>query len=327
MIWIEVLSRHQDVLERHRVDGDAASIGRAYDNDVVLDDPFVAAHHVHVARDHEGRLVAHDLGSVNGLFFGDAGERQIQVPLDGERLLRVGRTLLRVRDASYAVPQERVAGAATRAWPVTLGLVAVLAVVSIMTLWLSQTTEPQLSPYVLPMFAMAVLILVWTTAWALMSRIFSGAARFERHLQIALCGILAFFLFEELTDYGAFALSWRALADYAYAGSWLLLAALCFVHLREIGTRRPAFKAGVVATLAVLAIGVQTLTKSELSSSLGQQSYLPGLKPPAFRLKPPKSEGDFFAGVDALKGAVDKARKDPVEGPGLFGDAGGDNDN
>ena len=325
MIWIEVLSRHQDVLERHRVDADAASIGRAYDNDVVLDDPFVAAHHVHVARDHDGRLVAHDLGSVNGLYVDDGTERQIQVALDGERLLRVGRTLLRVREPAYTVAPERVAGAAMRSWPVTLTLVAIVAGLSAVTLWLSETTEPQLSRYVLPLFAMAVLILVWTTAWALMSRIFSGAARFERHLQIALGAVVAFFVFDEITDYGAFALSWRALADYAYAGSWLLLAALCFVHLREIGTRRLAFKGGVVTMLAVLAIGVQTLTKSELSSMFGQQSYLPGLKPPAFRMRAPKSEGDFFADVGSLKDAVDRTRKDPVEGPALLPDAGGDN--
>ena len=323
MIWVELLSRHREVVARYRVDGDSATIGRAYDNDVVVDDPYVAAHHVNVARDAEGRLVAHDLGSLNGLYAGDEATRQIRIALDGERLLRIGRTLVRVRDAAYAVPPERIAGAApARDWPLsmTLALALVVAGLSALTLWLSETTEPQLSRYVLPLFAMAVLILLWTTAWAVMSRIFSGAARFDRHLAIALGGIIAFFVFDEITDYGSFALSWRGLADYAYAGSWLLLAALCIVHLRAIGPGRLQFKAGVVVTLALLAIGAQTLTKSELSTMFGQQSYLPGLKPPAFRLKPPKSEGEFFAGVDALKAAVDKARRDPVETPGLLPD-------
>jgi hypothetical protein len=57
----------------------------------------------------------------------------------------------------------------------------------------------------------------------------------------------------------------------------------------------------------------------------GQQSYLPGLKPPMFRLKPPKSEADFFADAERLKNAVDEARKDPVEGPGVLPDLTGDN--
>jgi hypothetical protein len=120
-------------------------------------------------------------------------------------------------------------------------------------------------------------------------------------------------------------MSWRALADYAYAGNWLLLAGLCFFHLREIGPLRLRRKAGVVAALAIAAIGAQTLTRSELSSMFGQQSYLPGLKPPMFRLKPPKPEAEFFADAERLKAAVDNARKDPPEGPGLLPDMSGDN--
>ena len=42
MIWIEILSRHHDVLARHRIDRDEARIGRAYDNDVVFDASLVA---------------------------------------------------------------------------------------------------------------------------------------------------------------------------------------------------------------------------------------------------------------------------------------------
>jgi hypothetical protein len=325
VIWVEILSRHQDVVARHRVDGDEATLGRAYDNDVVLDDPYAAAHHVRIARDAEGRLVAHDLGSVNGLYAGDDRERKTDVMLDGERALRVGRTLVRVRDAAYTVSAERVATPVARTWPMVLALCAAVAVVSVVSLWLSETTETQLSRYVLPLIAMATIVAIWTTVWALMCRIFSGHARFERHLTIALTGLLAFFLFDEVTDYGAFGLSLRGLADLAYVGNWLIFAALCFFHLREIGPGRLRRKGGIVAALAVAAIGAQMLAKFEVSRMLGQQSYLPGLKPPMFRLKVPKSEVDFFADVERLKTAVDKARSDPVEGPTLLPDPDSDN--
>lgn len=324
-VWVEVLSRHRDVIARYRCDGPEATIGRAYDNDVVLDDPYVAAHHLRVLRDDAGHLIAQDLGSVNGLSTGDGAPREAQIVLDGDRTLRVGRTLLRVRGPEFPVPAERTAVPLARAWPVTLGLVASVAAASVLTLWLSETQEPQLSRYVLPLLAMVLVVLVWTTVWALMSRLFSGAARFERHLSIALVGLLAFFAFDEIADYGSFALSWRSLAEYAYVGNWLLLAALCFFHLREIGPMRLRFKAGLVALIAIAAIGAQTLTKSELSSMFGQQSYLPGLKPPMFRLKTPKSEDEFFADAQRLKDAVDKARKDPVESSGLLPDTSSDN--
>ena len=46
VIWVEVLSRHHDVVARHRCVGPEVHIGRGYDNDVVIDDPYVAARHV-----------------------------------------------------------------------------------------------------------------------------------------------------------------------------------------------------------------------------------------------------------------------------------------
>ena len=43
IIWVEILSRQRNVEARHRCMGPLIHIGRAYDNDVVLDDPYVAA--------------------------------------------------------------------------------------------------------------------------------------------------------------------------------------------------------------------------------------------------------------------------------------------
>ena len=50
-----------------------------------------------------GALIAEDLGSANGLFEGDSDKRSARLALDGDRPIRIGRTYLRVREASYAV--------------------------------------------------------------------------------------------------------------------------------------------------------------------------------------------------------------------------------
>ncbi len=73
-IWIEVLSRHGDVGSRQRFTSTPITIGRAYDNDVVLDDPHVAAHHLRIVRSDAGVLTAEDLGSRNGLYLGRGRE-------------------------------------------------------------------------------------------------------------------------------------------------------------------------------------------------------------------------------------------------------------
>jgi pSer/pThr/pTyr-binding forkhead associated (FHA) protein len=317
MIWVEVLSRHHDVVARFRC-GDEARIGRAYDNDVVLDDPYVAPHHVRIARDESGALQAEDLGSVNGLHVADSDARVTTVALDGQRILRVGRTLLRVRAPEFAVPPERKAVPVARTWPMIAVLSVVVIGLSLLTLWLNETREMQPSRYFLPVLGVVLVVLVWTTGWTVLSRIFTGIAHFDRHLLIALGGLLAFFLFDELSDYGAFAFSSRGLADYAYVGNWILFAALCFVHLRAMGPRRAAVKGGAVAALAVAAIAAQTLSRSDDSSLVGQQSYLEGLKPPMFRLKRAQSLDGFFGETQRIKDALDKARLEPPTSRGWF---------
>jgi pSer/pThr/pTyr-binding forkhead associated (FHA) protein len=117
MIWVEILSRHRDVVARHRCDGAEVRIGRGYDNDVIVDDPYVAPHHLRVFRDEDGRLVAEDLGSANGLYTGDGERREKRIAIDGDRPLRIGRTQLRIRESSHVVAPERAAAPVARRWP------------------------------------------------------------------------------------------------------------------------------------------------------------------------------------------------------------------
>jgi pSer/pThr/pTyr-binding forkhead associated (FHA) protein len=60
MIWIEIMSRQREVAARFRIAASEARIGRGYDNDVVVDDPYVAAQHLRVFRRDDGHLVAED---------------------------------------------------------------------------------------------------------------------------------------------------------------------------------------------------------------------------------------------------------------------------
>lgn len=318
MIWVEILSRHRDVVARHRCEGAEIHVGRGYDNDVIVDDPFVAPRHLRVYRGDDGKLVAEDLGSANGMFAGESGHRVPRLVVDGDQPLRIGRTHLRIREASHQVAAERAMVPVGRSWPRALGLAGVVIALELVSVWLAETTEPQASRYLLPVLLLVVLLLAWTSVWAVLSRIFAGQARFERHLVIALTMLLAFSVYEEACDIGAFALSWRVLADYSYIGAWALIATLCFLHLREIGPAHLKLKGGVVGGLAVAVIGAQTLAQSEMRAWVTQQSYLRDLKPPMMRVAPPQTDAAFFADAKGLKSKLDRARKEEPPASDLF---------
>jgi FHA domain len=312
-IWIEVLSRHRDVVSRQRCEGEAISIGRAYDNDVIVDDPYVAAHHVRIVRDGTGGLAVEDLGSVNGLYSSD-GRRVERIVLD-DQPFRIGSTLLRARATSHVVAAERIAAPSARLEHAVLILACALAGWELVSLWLAQTVEPKLSYYVWPMIAIAVLVIGWTTVWAVMSRIFAGQTRFMRHLAIALAGLGALSIFSEITDYAAFSLSWSTLIEYGYVITWILFAALCFAHLAQIRPTHLVRKAVTIGLLAAIGVGATALAQSDSRARAGQASYLRRLKPPVVRLTPPQSQDDFFAAAADLKPKLDAARKrEPSDG-------------
>lgn len=277
-----------------------------------------------IARDENGHLVAEDLGSANGLYIGDDRRRVARAVLDGAGVIRVGRSYLRVRETDYAVSPERVSAPRARLWPMVLGIGAAAIVLELANSWLQETGEAKLGDYLGSAVAMAGFITAWATAWAIVSRVFSGRARFDRHLLIAVGGALTLTLANDLAPYGAFAFSRPELSAYRYVADWLAAGVVCFLHLRLIkvsreGGRPPwRLKAAAVAALTALAIGMQTLSQWEESATSDRQHFLATLKPPALRLVAAQSEEQFLADVSRLQQRLERARVEPAGANGNY---------
>lgn len=314
MIWVEVLSHQQEVLMRHRFTGVEIRIGRAYDNDMVIDDPYVAPRHLRVFRDDLNGLVVEDAGSTNGVYLDGTATRQARFAINGDTILRLGRTRLRLRETHHAVAPERVAQPPTRLWPLTLGLMILMLGWSLLTLWLEETAEPKFPKYAVPALALVSSVVLWAGAWAVLSRIFAGRARYSLNLVIALLGLLAIEFYSEAVELAAFAFSLPALAKYEYVGIWLICGATCFYHLRFIGSSRLGLKAGVVALVSLGAIAFHTLAEWDAQAGRDVQNYVRRLKHPSLSLTAQQPEDAFFRGAQQLKSKLDRARKEIPSG-------------
>lgn len=307
VIWIEVLSRHRGVQSRTRCAGRGARIGRAYTNDVILDDPYVAAEHVHIVRDAEGRLVVEDLGSANGLFAAHGRASVAQLVLGEDGLFRIGHTLLRARGTAQAVPPERILARPTHAWAAICAMAALVLAIGGASLWLDDYGELKAATYVLPLVAGAVLVALWSALWGLAARIFAGQSRFERNLAIALIGALGLEAVGIASKVGAFGLSWSALADDTFVGYLAVLALASIAHLREINPARTPVSAAIVAVVFAGAVAVASLLNGDTRFGPGN-GYAQTMLPPALRLAPVANETSFFAAVEKLRGRVDEDR-------------------
>jgi hypothetical protein len=318
VIWVEVLSRHREVAARYRCRGSVVTIGRGYDNDVVIDDPYVAPAHLRITRDESGALVAEDLGTVNGLFVDRRRERLQRVRLDGDKLVRIGGTTLRVREGGQPVAAERPYRRHTRRWAAAAIMGVAIIAIDALWIWLSETSEPKVTRYVSPLFGSIMVLLVWIGGWSILTRIFAGEARFERNMVAALVGVLIYSLYNEVANFAAFSFSSRTIASFHGMLVWVLLAAVSFAHLRIIGRSRLKLKAAAVAALALAVIGVQLLSQSEARQTFGQSDALSRLMPPALRLAPVRDWNSFAGDVEETRRRLDEDRKTEPSGPGGF---------
>jgi hypothetical protein len=149
-------------------------------------------------------------------------------------------------------------------------------------------------------------------------RIFTGVAHFDRHLLVALAGLIVFYLFDELADLAAYALAWQAAAQYAYVVNWILFAGLCYAHLRVMGPRRLRVKGAAVAAVALAAIAVQAVSRMDPGSTDSASASLASLKPPFLRVRDAQPLDAFLQRTDRLRAVLDDARTAPPGGRGWF---------
>jgi hypothetical protein len=315
VMWIEVLSRNGEVAARERIEAHEARIGRAFDNDVVVDDPHVAAHHLRIYRGEDGELLAEDLGTLNGLYTEHGAQRIERLPLAKEPGIRIGRTILRVHDAAHPVAAEKLLTRprAHARWAAGLGIALFLMLLAMS--WLNLTQEPTANHILLPLLGLVTVIALWSSLWAVLSRVFFGQARFALQLRIAVTACIALVLWDQLAESLSYSLAWRDIVEYGGLGAWAVLAAACWGHLHAIGPKHMRAAMGLVLALIAAGALLQYVGKSETRKLVGQRATLGDLRPPAFRLLPLASADDFFKKAEGAKKKVDLARvKDPLPG-------------
>ena len=314
---VELLDRRGAVRQRVRLRAFPATIGRGYDNDVILDDRHVDVHHAQVTRNGLGGLVLLDQGSVNGLIDPPSGRRSGQVPLQSGTEVRLGRTVLRFVDPSAPLeaavplptgPDDGGRGPATLLarplWQAALILGTGLLLGA--NRWLESTSRVRVSGLLGEALTSLLVVVVWAGAWALVNRITQQRFRFLEHLAIP-CVVLATYVLA--TDAG----EWLQFlvpegVDWDFMVAMIVLASAVWglaAHLARVATiSRPArwlWSMGVIGGLA----GIAALASDGDHREFGGSSDEAPLKPLSARWIPTTTPARFLTRVEELKQEVD----------------------
>ena len=305
--FVETLASNGDVQLRQQVHALPIRIGRGYDNDVILDDAFMAPHHALVDLD-GAMLVLRDLGSRNGVVV--RGRRQQQVALDGDTVVRLGHTRLRVRAAAHVVAPELV-DRTMHGWegaaPGAVGA-ALTALVSLFVMWLADTQSFELLRYLQAIAWGLGAALVWSGIWAFANRLFGHHARLGRHLFIFGCALAALALFRLASSAIGYAFSLEPFTRYGSHAAIALVAATVYFHLTTVRPQRPRRSAFICVGLAILGSGLALIGNEQRNGRLGDELYMSVLMPPGMRVSPDHSVDEYMGQVGAMKARLDVER-------------------
>jgi Inner membrane component of T3SS, cytoplasmic domain len=323
MSWfIEHLHRDGSVLVRMLVpdSGQATSsfrIGRALDNDLVLDDPHCAPYHARLEIDANGVARLHDLGTSNGIVAA-RNKRAAVHEIKTDDPYRIGQSNIRVRSSEWPLAAERVLSRRA-AWPYALAGLALVLAYGAWELWLKDVQEK--SPaYLYDLSGRALVLCLWSSIYTLFGRLVAGENRFFSHLLIACTGYIAGTLILNFLETLAFSMSWLWPARITEPVVVIVAALTVRAHLRLADPRHwPTLRIGVVI-VATLAIVVPLAQQWISHQRLTDVQTLHAIEHPALRVAQPKPLQEFSASAESLKARVDKARKkhdEDGEGEGI----------
>jgi len=317
---LEVLDRDGHVRQALPISAWPVRVGRALDNDLVLDDAHIAAHHLSIDADDSGTFV--QVGdTLNGVRADrrhfNAGERLVVGP--HALRLDVGDSHLCLRLAEHALapelPLRTPRGVWHNLWPSLAAGVVVLAALLFST-WLDTDPDDFVRSLGGMLTGALAAGLAWCAAWALLSKVFTRRSHFFWHVRVLLLGFLTLQLAGAAAHLLGFALSWPWISDFAFVLSYAIAAALLYFHVLGLEPRRRARLQGIAVGMFFLATGLSLWFNHEGRDQFGDELYMNHLFPPAVRLARPVDTANFVKDLAPLQQVLDEKAKKPDSGDG-----------
>jgi len=311
--YIEVLDSKGNVLERRPIDSFPIHIGRAYNNEVVIDDPYVCPAHVTVELDDRGSLIARDLNSVNGLRLGSGRKKRLpMLALNSGSQFQIGHTILRYRSFDHALAPtllDRENGTSFFGSPYIAAFAGIM-VFALLCLegFLGSVERVTIAGIVSePLVTFATLFL-WAGLWTLAGRVILSRFYFFEHVTIASFAIVAFFAINAVAEWLEFLFPFiPALWVAGVFGAGVILATLVFGHLRFASMMRRRSRLWAAFSVSAALIGISFISDYANRSKFSNVMEFTGIvKPLDAAWVPTMSVDRFVENSQKLKSDLER---------------------
>ena len=263
------------------------NVGRAYDNDVILLDPYICAHHIIVGEDGGGWFIE-DTSTHNGTYINGKKMTSKKVYILSGDTVTIGNTRLRILSPHHPTkPVLRLTqtnkifkGIRRPLWAFVL--TAVLILLDFLDLYLESDETLPFQRYFWQATIFIVLVIIWVSIWAFVGRLMRHRTQFAALLSTNVIFILFLYVASTVSSHIGFIFSSNVVELSVWASFFGIgFAVLLFENL-TIATRL-SFRKKIIASIGVTALIFLTITlayfayKDEFNPT---PEYYKTIKPP-----------------------------------------------
>lgn len=304
IIIIEEISRGQKMLRRHKLSQDSITIGRGYDNDIILSDPHICPNHIHLDFA-QGSWILTDKNTVNGSFIEhpkNTKQKADQHKLNDGDIINVGKSQLRILFIDHPVaptvnfsPFESFIDLMRHPLALFINIALFIGIAGSLG-YLSSPIESNYSQFFVNAIGMALIFGLWPAGVALVSHLTKHDARTMAQFGISFVFFNMMWFSDFVDTLVAFNTANKSLMIFIAALLPIGLTFCMFWLNAYIGFHMTAKRRIIVAlSITTLLFGgsylVQFSHKPEFDP---RPQYNATIMAPAFLLKPSSTVNDFI---------------------------------
>jgi len=316
-IIIEEISRNHKLIHRHKLSRNKVSIGRNYQNDIILTDPHICPEHLSLKYS-QGIWNLNDNNSVNGTLLENKQDKRQdahqQVINDGDVII-LGKSQLRVLFSDHQVsetialsPFESLIDLIRHPIAVFISLALFMLIAGNIS-YLNQQVETNISQLFVSAFSMSLLFSLWPAGVALVSHLTKNEPRILAQFGISFVFFILMWFSDLLEEIVAFNSASNSALGLLTALLPILLAFSLFWLNSYIGFHMSAKRRAIVAIsiTALLFGGTYLLQYSKKREFNPHPNYNATIMAPVFLIAPSNSVDDFVKQSNDLFEQASKA--------------------
>ena len=314
-IVLELLSRKNTPIKHFKFEQDYVCVGRDFNNDLRLDDPYICPSHMLVAIDPEsGKLIVNDCQSTNGIKVNNKFVKQ--ATLNSHDVIKIGRTRLRIIDTKVplvdAIPLSELEE--NLSWLnqsfLAIGLALICLSFLSMSKYLGSVQEFSLIKSLPSELGQLAAFCIWPLFFAILAKMVKKESHIVSQFSLTFLVVLLFNLLIFIQKIAVFNthpdkwFGWLELVIFAcIVGGFIWLS--LFIAFHQTNQRR-----NIIASLMTFIIIAPIYTLGFLNADKfnPRPSYNPILLPPPYNITAASQTSDFIEQANGLFGRVEKLK-------------------